>query len=109
MPERIVYVSSVTSQARFDQECRDQLRSEGHQNQKFHSLLLRGLSEVFDGQVDVISKPLPSRKLIVKKKVEKEDGITYYHPSVVRIPILKQLLEYVHSKRQIKKLISKDS
>ena len=109
MLSRIVYVSSVTSQARFDQECRDHLRTEGHQNQKFHNLLLRGLSEVFDGHIDVVSKPLPSKSLVVKKLAEDVDGITYYHPSTVRIPVIRQLFEYARSKRQIKKLISKDS
>lgn len=105
---KILYVSSVTSQSRFDQECRDKLRAEGHQNQKFHNLLLRGLSKVFDGSIEVVSKPLPSKSVRVKKLVEIIEGITYYHPSTLRIPILRQLLEYTCSKRQIKRLISKD-
>jgi len=104
---KILYVSSVTSQSRFDQECRDKLRTEGYQNQKFHNLLLRGLSEVFDGLIEVVSKPLPSKAVRVKKLRETDDGITYYHPATLRIPILRQFLEYTSSKRQIKKLISK--
>ena len=107
--KRIVYVSSVTSQSRFDQECRDKLRTDGYQNQKFHNLLLRGLSEMFDGSIDVVSNPLPSSGLRVKKLVEKVDGITYYHSSSLRIPVLKQFLEYFRSKQQIMKLVSKDT
>ena len=106
---RIVYVSSVTSQTRFDQECHDKLRTGGYQNQKFHNLLLRGLSEMFDGSIDVVSNPLPSRKIRVKRLVEKVDGITYYHPSSWRVPVLRQFLEYYRSKRQIMKLASKDT
>lgn len=106
---RIIYVSSVTSQERFDQECRDKLRTDGHQNQKFHNLLLRGLSKVFDGQIEVVSKPVPSRLIRVGKVVEVIDGISYYHLSSWRVPFFKHLLEYHHSKRQIKKLITKDS
>lgn len=107
--KRIVYVSSVTSQSRFDQECRDKLRTDGYQNQKFHNLLLRGLSDIFDGSIDVVSNPLPSGELRVKKLVEKVDGITYYHSSSLRIPVLRQFLEYFRSKRQIMKLVSKDT
>ena len=106
---KILYISSVTSQSRFDQECRDKLRTEGHQNQKFHNLLLRGLPEVFDGPIEVVSKPLPSKSVRVKKLVENVEGITYYHPSTLRIPILRQFLEYTCSKRQIRELITKDT
>lgn len=106
---KIVYISSVTSRERFDLECCQHLRTEGYQNQKFHHLLLKGLLSVFDGSIDVVSKAIPSKSLFVKKVVENEDGITYYHPSFVRIPILGQLLEYFCCRLIIKRIIQDDS
>ena len=103
---RIIYVSSVTAQERFDQECKQGLRLGGHQNQKFHNLLLQGLVKVFKGDIYVVSGPLPTKEKLIAEKNETVNGIHYYHPSTLKAPFIGQILEYYHCKRYIKRLIT---
>lgn len=106
---KIIYVSSVTEQKRFDNESKQGLRKGGFQNQKFHNLMVNGLRRVCNSEIHVVSTPIKSSKKIVTAVEETVNSIVYHHIKTIKLPILSQIIEYFQAKRTITRLLSEDS
>lgn len=99
---KILYISSVPSQKEFI-HMKEMLKygvnnaSYGMQESgfKFHTLILKGLSEDKNNSIlNLVGRPV-SRKthknLFWKSNKETEDNLSYYHLSLINIPIVKQI------------------
>ena len=91
----ILYISSVMAKT-FHKDITKQLKQPTQYSiQKFHSLLLEGISKNEDVNITALSG-LPvsrkkSKKIWWKKTNIKEEGINYIHLPFINLPILKQL------------------
>ena len=89
----IFYLASVCAQNRFDALFLQGKITKMPQAQKYHHLLLEGLRKVSFDKISVISSyPVNSEKLLYKKELEIESGITYMYPGFIHIPLLRQLM-----------------
>ena len=80
--------------------------------QKYHSLMMQGLSEHVDGNVFAVSA-LPTnrqwtKKVFFKKSADKEGKVLYSYSGFINFPVLRQLSLYFCTLREIKKLLKKD-
>ncbi len=108
----IIYVSSCCSNGKFEQ-----LRVSGEtktipQAQKYHQLLVEGLSKQINGEVFAVSA-VPtnhkwSKKVKYVKEIESFENITYIYESFINYPVLRQLTLCSNAKKTIKKLCGKD-
>lgn len=108
---RILYLSSVCSQGRFDRLVSEGRISSSFQNQKFHHLVLEGMAPEKDYDVHVISYYAVLDKSISRfiEETETENGITYHYPSFTKKPIDGFLSRIKATYKAIKSLYEKDS
>lgn len=80
--------------------------------QKYHSLMMQGLSENIDATVFAVSA-LPTnrqwtKKVFFKKSMDEEKKVSYFYSGFVNFPILRQLSLYFGTLRRIKDLLKKN-
>ena len=95
----ILYLTSACAQKRFDQLVSDGKIIKMPQAQKYHHLLLEGLSNVSDSTIRVISSyPVTktSRK-VFQTEYENEHRIDYLYPGFINYPFLRQLFLFVNT------------
>lgn len=105
----MIYISSVCSQKRFDDLVAKGLINCQFQNQKFHGLMLKGLSQTSTYPIDVISFYPVNRlgKRIRKYEEETEYGVKYSYPLYLNYPIIHHISKFCGTFRQINKLYKK--
>lgn len=107
---RIIYISSVCSQKKFDNEVSKIKNAFAFQNQKFHHLLLDGLSVIENVEIKVISTyPVDRSQKYTTYEEEIENGIKYIYPSYFNVPILHRYGRYINTKKAIKRILKEDS
>lgn len=108
---RILYLSSVCSQSRFDRLVTEGRINSSFQNQKFHHLVLDGMAPEKGYDVHVISYYAVYDKNIsrFREETENEDGITYHYPSFIKKPIDGFLSRIIAVYKIIKNLYNKES
>ena len=79
--------------------------------QKYHSLMMQGLSENIDGNVFAVSA-LPTnrkwtKKIFFKKDTERENKVSFSYSGFINFPLLRQLSLYSGTLREIKRLLKK--
>lgn len=108
---RIIYLSTVCSQKRFDQLVSEGRVNSSFQNQKFHHLILEGMSLADVQDVRVVSYYAVLDKSVssFQEEFEDEEGITYHYPSFTKKPIDGFLSRIMTTYKAIKKWYNKDS
>lgn len=108
---RLIYLSTVCSQSRFDRLVSEGRISSSFQNQKFHHLVLEGMAPEKDCDVHVISYYAVLDKSLSRfvEETETEKGITYHYPSFTKKPIDGFLSRIKATYKAIKSLYNKDS
>lgn len=99
----ILYLTSACSQTRFDKLVSEGLIKKMPQAQKYHHLLLEGLSSVTDDPITVLSSyPIVnSCKRVFSTEIERENKIEYIYPGFINIPFLRQLCLWIITIRLI--------
>ena len=107
----ILYISSVCAQTRFDHLVERGLINRQFQNQKFHHLLLKGLSQVEDIRISVVSfYPINRTKgLKLKYEEEEENGIHYVYPDYSNLPVIHHIAKFIRTYQFLKKYRQPDS
>lgn len=104
----IIYVSSVCSKNKFEY-----LRDNGiiktiPQAQKYHQLLVDGLSKIIDGEIFTVTAIPTNRKWSKQFKYKKEqecvDNVTYIYEEFYNYPVLRQLSLTANGFKTIKRL-----
>lgn len=108
---RIIYLSTVCSQRRFDQLVSEGRIRSSFQNQKFHHLVLEGMDMAHNQDIRVISYYAVLDKSVSSfhEEFEDEEGITYHYPSFTKKPIDGFLSRIMTTYKAIKKWYNKDS
>ncbi len=108
---KIIYISSVCSQNRFDELVARGLIDSQFQNQKFHNSILKGLSELNKYIINVISfYPIKrTNKCIFINKSETSEKICYYYPFYINIPILHHITKFISTYIAISNMFNKNS
>lgn len=108
---KILYLSSVCSQSRFDSYAAKKMIKKLPQAQKYHSLLAEGLAHNANCQVQVISSyPVVGRKgRYFKEENETANGVNYCYLSFWQLPFIRQLCLWVNAYRALGKYGAKDS
>ena len=90
---KILYLSSVCGQNRFDDLVRRHKISVMPQAQKYHHLLLSGLKTMPDIDITVVSSypVMKGSKLFYAQEHEEEDGIKYIYPGFIHRPIVRHI------------------
>lgn len=108
---KILYLSSVCAQKRFDKLVEERRINKMPQAQKYHHLLIEGLQAVSEKDITVISTyPIVagSRK-IYKTESEKENNICYHYPGFVHIPVIRQICLIINVTRLILARLTSDT
>lgn len=92
---RILYISSVCAQGRFDRLVNLGAINCQFQNQKFHHLVLSGLRACSDATIDVVSFYPVNRNIGFKMKHddEEENGVHYVYPGYINLPIFHHIIK----------------
>ena len=100
---KIIYLSSVCAQKRFDRLTVEGKIKKMPQAQKYHHLLIEGLQSVADEALTVISSypVVGGSRMVYKTERESEAGVCYYYPGFVQIPVLRQLCLILNTIRLI--------
>lgn len=103
----IIYITSACSQRKFDCEVSIIKNGFAFQNQKFHYLLINGLSSVSDLSVTVVSTYPVERTTRIKRYAEEvENSVKYIYPSFINVPIIHRFCRYKNTKIAIQKAIA---
>ena len=107
----ILYISSVCAQSRFDRCVNKGLINGQFQNQKFHHLLLKGLSESKDLDIIVVSfYPINrNQKINCQYEEEEENGVHYVYPQYTNRPIIHHVEKFLRTYQFLKKNRQSDS
>ena len=107
----IIYLSSVCSQSRFDRLVESGRIVSQFQNQKFHHLLLTGLIESENHNIQVISfcPQARSSKVIYHFEEDEENGIHYSYPGYIDRPLINPISRFFSTLKCIRKKITRDS
>lgn len=108
---KILYISSVCAQNRFDSLVKNGLINSQFQNQKFHNLLLTGLASVLNDSIDVVSfyPVIRKGKRFRGFEEEEENGINYKYPSFLNYPVIHHIFKFLGTYSQIKKSVTDNS
>lgn len=108
---RIIYLSSVCSQSKFDKCVSEGKIKKMPQAQKYHRLLVEGLQKVADTPITVISSyPVVSgKKRAYATERECVKGVTFIYPGFLLFPFVRQLCLFVNTVKILLSLVSKDS
>ncbi|HEY9059402.1 MAG TPA: glycosyltransferase [Pseudobacteroides sp.] len=95
MALHIIYVSSLCSEKQFFELFSNAKKAPGQQVQKYHRLMVEGLSNIKNLKIDVLSGvPITLQnypKRFLKGKVEIINDIKYYYTSLFNLPLIKNL------------------
>ena len=91
----IIYISGTCSQSRFDRLVHEGKIRRLPQAQKYHHLLLEGLSLIDDLSITSVSTYTIKDKIATPRRVDIENGIEYIYPSTINFPVLRQLSLYI--------------
>lgn len=109
----IIYLSNSCSKSRFDNLVKMGLTKVIPQAQKYHELLLEGLSLCRDLKLNsIVALPLNRRwtkKYYFRYEKESIDYITYHYLSFFNFPVLRQISLYIESIKYIQKSIEDSS
>lgn len=107
----IIYLSSVCSQSRFDRLVESGRIVSQFQNQKFHHLLLTGLVESGEHNIQVISfcPQVRTSKVVYHFEEDEENGIHYFYPGYIDRPLINPISRFFTSLKCIRKKKVKDS
>ncbi len=90
---KILYVSKTCSKKTFESIYQSSLVKPQQQDQRFHQMLMEGLSKNDVEVIALTSRPINrsnTNKLWFKKAHDKEEGILYHYLSFINIKILRQ-------------------
>ena len=74
----IIYITSACSQTKFEEKVSNNKNAFAFQNQKFHNLLIKGLSEIQDVRITVVSTyPVDRSEKIIRYEEEEDDKVRY--------------------------------
>ena len=107
----VIYLSSVCSQSRFERLVNSGKIKSQFQNQKFHHLLLTGLVETRNNNVQVISfcPQVRTSKVLYHQEQEEENGIRYIYPGYIDRPFINPISRFFTTLKCIRKTKVKDS
>lgn len=96
---------------RFDQCVLEGKITKMPQAQKYHYLLIKGLQEVADQSLTVISSyPIVGgKKKVYYTETEEEGGVKYFYPGFVLFPFLRQFCLFVNTVKLISSNLTKDT
>lgn len=107
---RILYISSLCAQDKFDSIVSKNKSGFTFQNQKFHHLLTSGLSTIEDVSIDIISTYPVGNDINFVKYEEEQEGLCHYiYPSYINFPLIHRFGRYIGTKKAIKKCLNKDT
>ena len=106
-----MYLSSVCAQGRFNRCVVDGTITKMPQAQKYHHLLIEGLQSIAEKPLTVISSyPIVSGKQkFYKTEKEVENGVNYFYPGFILIPIIRQICLFFNTLKIIFSIVSKDT
>jgi len=107
---KIIYLTSACSQNRFDRLVFEGKITKMPQAQKYHHLLLEGLSAVAESPITVVSSyPIANtNRKIFNNEEEKENKIEYLYPGFINYPFLRQFLLLINTIHLIIKNVKKN-
>lgn len=104
----IIYLSSCCSDTKFAELSEKGITHKLPQAQKYHNLLIEGISKTTDGSVFALSAIPVNRQWTKQIKFEREsekiDNIQYIYGAFLNLPLLRQLTRISAAKREIKKI-----
>lgn len=104
----IIYLSSSCSEKKFYELRESGITRKLPQAQKYHNLLMEGISKVMDGNLYSISAiPTNStwtRKIFFSREEEKIDGICYIYGRFFNLPVFRQLTRKIETSHEIKRI-----
>lgn len=108
----IIYVSSGCSERKFEELRRSGITRKLPQAQKYHLLMIEGLSKSIEGTVDVISA-IPtnrtwSKKYFFHSEIESLNNILYHYIPFINFPFIGQLSKFFFAKRLIAKIAKRN-
>lgn len=108
---KILYLSAVCAQKRFDQCVLEGKITKMPQAQKYHHLLIEGLQKVADKPLTVISSyPIVGgEKKIYHTETEEENGIKYFYPGFMLFPFIRQFCLLSNTIKLIFSNLTKDT
>lgn len=108
---KIIYLSSCCSQKKFDALVRSGTTKTIPQAQKYHSLMLKGLSSCEDADITaIVALPVNrnwSKKLLFSAESEEVENVTYHYASFINFPILRQVSLYRYASKKIRQTHNK--
>ena len=106
----IIYLSSVCSQSRFDRLVERGRIVSQFQNQKFHHLLLTGLVETGNHNIQVISfcPQMRTSQVFYHQEQEEENGVHYIYPGYIDRSFINPVSRFFTTLKCIKKIMVKD-
>lgn len=92
----ILYISSVCSEEMYNKLQEKLINSMQYSIQKFHNLIIKGISKNKEVKIEAISGiPInrkKTKKIIFNKQITKLENIKYIHVGFINLPILKQII-----------------
>lgn len=109
----IIYLSSCCSEKTFNELSSKGITHTIPQAQKYHILLMEGLSQNITGNIFVISA-IPvnrqwTKQFFFKRKEEKQGDIHFIYNSFLNFPVLRQLTRFYAAKREIGRIYKKNN
>ena len=110
---KLLYLTSACSENKFNFLIKNKRIVGQFQNQKFHNLLLKGLTSSGVEEIKVISfYPIVRTYdsfLRVKYEEEIENGITYIYPNCLNLPIIHHISKFIGTYKSIRANVSEGS
>lgn len=108
---KILYLSAVCTQKRFDRCVAEGKITKMPQAQKYHRLLIEGLQQVAEQSLIVISSyPIVGgKKKVYHTEWEEEGGVKYFYPGFILIPFLRQFCLLWNTIKLISLNLTKDT
>lgn len=108
---KILYLSAVCAQKRFDRYAAEGKITKMPQAQKYHRLLIEGLQQVTNQTLTVISSyPIVGgSKKIYRTEQDIENGVKYWYPGFFLFPFLRQFCLFVNTIKLILSCFTKET
>ena len=103
---KILYGFSNCSDKKYEQIFKGKAVSVLRADQKYHGLLIKGLSANGADVYCVSGLPVNrsvTKKLFIREQDEKEDGVYYHYINTLNLPLFRQLGIYFGSRRSVRK------
>ncbi len=107
----IIYVSNSCSKEKFNKLQESGMVRNLPPVQKYHKLLMEGLTKNIDGKVYSISA-IPvnrntTKKIFFSRETEEVNGIEYIYESFINLPVIRQITRYLRTKKLLKSISKK--